>query len=195
MSKSKARAGIDVRNDGQRQLLERPESHGEVAARIGCTKQVVSYWRRGTKRPGASNRDALCDAYGIKPESWAHSPGHGGAPASAPAATAARGGLPDPLEHIEELLREARRRRLDSSLVPAEYNKAITAESRLLEQREKHVREANRARLEAELLEARTVAENPTWQRIRSLLSWLGERLPNDLADEFEQRLTDAVAD
>ncbi|MEQ8461756.1 MAG: helix-turn-helix transcriptional regulator [Sandaracinaceae bacterium] len=183
---------VRPRSEGQRQLLARPESHAEIAERLGCTKQVVSYWRRGSKRPGAKNRESMADAFGIPAKAWSQQPADQPRPAQRDLRELT------PLEHAEELLRQARQRRERGDLMDADYNKALTLESRLLDQTTRLRREAERAKAEAELLQARVIAENPAWQRFREILTWLAEQLEPvepSLAAELDRRLAEVLED
>lgn len=61
--------------EGQRLLLEVPGSLAELGARLGCARQMVSCWRRGTKLPGDTNRRLLEQHFGIPPGAWERAPG------------------------------------------------------------------------------------------------------------------------
>ena len=54
-----------MKSEGQRLLREVDATGPEIAARVGVTKQSVSYWRRGEKVPDAGQRAILQLAYSI----------------------------------------------------------------------------------------------------------------------------------
>lgn len=47
----------------------------EVAARVGVSKQAVSWWASGIKNPSAAARLKLLHLYRIPPPAWGASPG------------------------------------------------------------------------------------------------------------------------
>lgn len=159
-----AAASIEPRTEGQRLLLEVNGTHAEVGARIGASKQSVSYWRRGEKIPGAKARAALREAYGIEPAAWELRPGAGDAAPSAaspeslppqpPRAPRARTMTLDEVVAELDYLHDLRR---DGKLMPSEKVRLSDSISKNL---------ALKARLERdqELLEDRIVREHPMWK-------------------------------
>lgn len=57
-------------SSGQRMLCQVPFSAAQVGARVGVSKQSVSYWRLGRKVPSPEAREKLFDLYGIAPTAW-----------------------------------------------------------------------------------------------------------------------------
>lgn len=64
-----------AKSKGQKLLLEVNASHREVASLVQSTKQTVSCWRNGSKKPGKKNRASLHQAFGIEPHLWDCKPG------------------------------------------------------------------------------------------------------------------------
>lgn len=97
--------------EGQRLLLDAPESLAVIAKAVGASKQAVSYWRRGDKLPGDSAREALRVTYGIPVDAWDRAPGGVSDRPSPPADRPPRppsdrsGALQSPIEIAEEQLR------------------------------------------------------------------------------------------
>ena len=156
------RASVDpaISSEGQRLLLEVRGSLAEIAAAVGVSKQIVSYWRRGEKSPSASARAKVHELYGIEPAAWDRVP-TGAAPAAPaaargdrPPAAAVPGARAATLDEVENLLAWLGRQRNDPSLKQSERVRFADAETKAL---------ALRARLEEkrEMLEARTVDEHP----------------------------------
>lgn len=165
-------------------LLAIADSHAEVAARIGTTKQAVSYWRRGEKAPGAAARAQLLEAYDIPQAAWeaAPAPGATKSPRKAPAADLSK--KLSTIEHTEELIRESRQLRADPNLLPSARGRIMGDEVKLV---------LARARLEKEreLLEDRIVREHPAWRRIEArLVAWAKAQGP-----EIARSLAEALAE
>lgn len=179
--------------EGRRLLGEVAASDDEIAESVGVSRRLVSYWRKGSKRPGGANRAKLREVYGIPQRAWGARAGAdlGAAEKEAKARRAIPARSLSSLDHAEELLEEARRARLDPDLIASERGRLVTEEGRLL---------ALKARLEREreLVEDRIVREHPAWLRMRAVFDWLGQRLEKldpDLADEFEARLARATGE
>lgn len=162
-----------LRTEGQRLLLAVDGSHTTVAARIGATKQSVSYWRRGEKAPGPKARAALLEAYGIEPAAWEAQPGSP-PPQSSTRSKRTRAPSPPPkvpgrpsgastLDEVEVQLGILRELQRNESLLPSERVRLADSVGKLL---------AIRARLERdqELLEERIVLEHPFWGRLKSTI-------------------------
>lgn len=176
--------------EGRRLLAEVTATDDEIAEAVGVSRRLVSYWRKGSKRPGGTNRAKLREVYGIPQRAWGSKAGAdlGAAEEEAKARRAISSRSLSSLDHAEELLEEARRARLDPDLIASERGRLVTEEGRLL---------ALKARLEREreLVEDRIVREHPMWLRIRAVFEWLGQQLEArdpELADELEARLTKA---
>ncbi len=162
----------DPRTEGQRRLLEVPDSLSVIAAAVGVGKTVVSYWRSGEKLPGPGPRARLREAYGIEPADWERVPGARPAPARAasssssassagPAAPPA--GKPTTIAEVDEQLRMLRELQEEPGLVPSERVRLADSMGKLL---------AIKARLErdAELLEDRIVREHPFYGRLEATI-------------------------
>lgn len=176
------------RTEGQRRLLAVDGSHADLAAKLGATKQAVSYWRRGEKTPGAAARAKLLEAFDIPPSAWESAP---------EAATRAEAQAPAPpaptidpreklttLEHTEELIRESRQLRADRNLLPS-------ARARILSDESKLVLAKARLEKERELVEDRIVRDHPAWRRIEErLLAWAKAQGP-DVARSLAETLAE----
>ncbi len=64
-----------LKTEGQRLLREVPESAGKIAAALGCSRPLVSYWRSGKKVPGGLHRQSLETHFGIPVTAWETAPG------------------------------------------------------------------------------------------------------------------------
>jgi hypothetical protein len=64
-----------LENEGQRRLLEIPDSQAEVAAAVGCSKPLVGFWRQAKNVPSDRLREALEREYGIPAGAWDRLPG------------------------------------------------------------------------------------------------------------------------
>ena len=69
-------ASVCPTTEGQRQLLERPESVTQIANALGCSRGLVSHWRRGRKLPGEAYRLELQRVFGIHRFTWDWTPGY-----------------------------------------------------------------------------------------------------------------------
>jgi len=172
-------------NEGARQLAALGLSLREIAREIGVTKQAVSDWRSGRRKPTEGFRRLLETKFGIPAAAWSKPAGGtasttqpapapaantNAAPVEAPSSSVAPdgaaavedGGPPgDRLDHLNEVLRsiwDARKR-----AAGAELAKLTSAEGALIE-RLARLEQAKRA--EAALLEARIVREHPSWLRL-----------------------------
>lgn len=47
-----------------------PDSHAEIAEKLGVDKSLVTRWRSGARKPTASQRRDLRELYGIPEEAW-----------------------------------------------------------------------------------------------------------------------------
>lgn len=153
-----------AKSEGQRLLLAINASHNEVAASVGTSKQLVSYWRRGEKVPGKKFRAKLEDLYGIPPSAWERVPYAGGTPPAAP--PPARASVADDLDeidHLRDLLRDLRRLRRDTGLT-------ATARARVASEESKTIGRLEALRARRELLEDRVVREHPAWHRLRDAI-------------------------
>lgn len=186
----RAAADPEVQSEGQRLLLEQPGSHAEVAAAVGCSKQMVSYWRRGEKRPGRASRTKIAAVFGIDPSAWERAPGASPAPAPpAPEAPAPRHrpapvGKPSTLDEVEQQLSMLRELQRDDALLASERVRLADSVGKLL---------AIKARLERdqELLEDRVVRQHPFWARVKAAV--LGALRPHpDAARDVAEALSEA---
>lgn len=56
-------------NQGAKRLRALGTSE-DLAARIGCKREQVAYWRTGARIPSSQNRERLCELFGIPVASW-----------------------------------------------------------------------------------------------------------------------------
>src|SRR5690242_19772742 len=62
------------RSEGQRLLLAVPASLDAIRERVGCSKAIVSRWRRGEATPTVELRARLEAEYGIAIAAWDQGP-------------------------------------------------------------------------------------------------------------------------
>lgn len=63
------------KTEGQRQLLEVWGSQRGLAAKVGCGKSVLGYWRRGERMPSDEQKHKLELLFGIPRKAWDVEPG------------------------------------------------------------------------------------------------------------------------
>lgn len=51
-----------------------PDSHAEIAAKVGVDKSLVTRWRSGARRPSDEDQAKLNALYGIPPSAWDEPP-------------------------------------------------------------------------------------------------------------------------
>ncbi len=175
------------RTEGQRRLLEVPDSLSTIAERCGVGKTVVSYWRSGVKTPGPGPRGALRDAYGIDPGDWDLRPSTGSTRPQSPthrvqAPRPAPSGKPTTLEEVEEQLTHLYALQ-GQDVEPSVAVRLADSVGKLL---------AIKARLEREneLLEDKVVRSHPFWRRLKAAVLEALKRHPDaarDVAEALER--------
>lgn len=167
---SAADEGVSVspaRSEGHRQLRALHHSAGEVARKVGVSRQTAHSWKTGAKVPGPDFRAALERDFSIPAQSWGREPVDRG-PRSAPQAQGAarpRSQAPAParpstLDEVVQLLAE-----LDHD---AGFDGILASElARIRDTKTKAL--ALKARLESadQLFEATAILKHPAWRRIR----------------------------
>lgn len=149
-----------------------PASLAVIAAAVQGSKQAVSFWRTGKKKPGPEARAKLEAAYGIPAISWGQRPS--GRASSAPPAAAEvtdEPAAPSTMEGVEALLKLIRADRGRDGILASERVKLADAETRLLSLK-------HRLEKEAELLEDRIVKQHPMWARIQAAVGDTLVRFP-----------------
>lgn len=151
----------EPRTEGQRQLLEVPDSLAAIATKVGCSKPLAGFWRAGAKSPSSAMRARLEEAYAIPAPAWDLAPG------ATPAADEPEDEEPetdvegaDTLALTNAQLAAIRKALRNKKLSEAARSKKEDTYAKLL---------ALKARLEREqeLAEDRIVREHPMWRRIR----------------------------
>lgn len=164
---------IRPRTEGQRLLLAVPESHSEVARRIGVTRQAVHAWRAGVNaRPTDAQRARLEVEYSIPADAWSRAAEQPAAPTEPDEPP---GPGPERLSRLEECERMiALLRMAQSGAGKRELAQLVAEESKQIERRDRIERELREAEREREFLEDRMVREHPGFLRavaaIRSAL-------------------------
>lgn len=158
-------------SEGQWLLNAIPDSHATVAAAVGCSKMLVSYWRNGARLPAAELREAIRARYGIDPRAWDRLPAR---LVSEPppdededeeqervqAPVLGRHGMT--LDEVNELLDQIRQRRRDQALDARSFVQLATVESRLIAQRVKL--------LEGDRVDESEFVRGPRWVQFRTRL-------------------------
>lgn len=140
-----ADTGVEVLTEGQRQLLELPLSGADLAAQLGCSRQAVSCFRSGEKKPGPAIRAKLAELHQIPDACWYESPVDQSdddpppspAPAepAAPVSLAFPAGERDELREVEALINETRAARASGKLLPRDKDANIRTEADLMKHR------------------------------------------------------------
>lgn len=148
-----------MQSEGQRLLCAVEGSLADVAAELGCSKQLVGYYRKGDRPPSELHRAELERIYDIPRSSWDQHVG-----ASAEKQAPARLHLPtlaadSTLEGVNKLLTALDKFQAEGALTPSSLLKFADIIGKQL---------ALRARLERDrsLLEIRIISEHPKWPLI-----------------------------
>jgi transcriptional regulator with XRE-family HTH domain len=72
-----------LRSEGAIQLGRLGLSDPDVAARVGCKREQIAYWRLGTRVPAPASRARLRTVLGIPEDAWDRYPARAGAQAPA----------------------------------------------------------------------------------------------------------------
>lgn len=156
-----------ARTDGQRLLRASPLNGGEIAKRIGVSRNTVHEWRRGTKSPGPEMRDALALELGIPAQAWGRAPVDRPAspPSPSPAVTSTPrpGERPSTLDDVLQLLAELDADASADGVLPSDRARIRDTKTKAL---------ALKARIEAQdaLFEAQAITKHPAWRRIRTTI-------------------------
>jgi transcriptional regulator with XRE-family HTH domain len=162
-------AASPPQSEGQRQLRALTHSAGELAERIGVSRQTVNYWRTGQKTPGPEMRAAIERATAIPAQSWERTPVDRPSPRpakaplpSAPLPPVTLSGRPSTLDEVTQLLGD-----LDADaegdILPSELARIRDTKTKAL---------ALKARIEAQdaLFEAAAITKHASWKRLRATM-------------------------
>lgn len=159
-TKARKPAATAPTSEGQRLLCAVEGSLADIAAELGCSKQLVGYYRKGDRQPSDLHRTELERIYDIPAASWDQLVGG----SAKEKATPARLNLPtlaaeSTLEGVNKLLTALDKFQAEGALTPSTLLKFADIIGKQL---------ALRARLERDraLLELRIITEHPKWPLI-----------------------------
>lgn len=147
-----------VRSEGQRLLTAIRESTAQVGARAGTSKNTVSCWRTGTKRPSEAARAKLHEVYGISPTAWDRAAGAPVPPVALPTPPSLPGKAT--IDLVNELVTRWMKVSSDPQ-IPLSMQ-AKVSDGPLA----KYLQIKSRLEREAEFLEDKIVLEHPSYRRI-----------------------------
>lgn len=84
-----------MRTEGARLLSSTGLDHASIAAEVGISREAVTQWLSGDKRPSAARRLTLCKRYGVPVDAWDRPAGapRAAVPGSVPVSQHAEGGV------------------------------------------------------------------------------------------------------